>query len=1069
MSDGKIVIDTSIDSNGAERDLSKFQGIVKSGMKATVAIITSIGTAITGVAATAVNLGNEYSKACNKMQISTGATKEQMEGFSDVIKNIYSNNFGESFDDVADAVSQINKNLWLTGDELQTVSQYAITYRDIFDTDINESTRAAKALMDNFGISAKQAFNLLVQGQQNGLDYSGEFIDTVSEYSVQFKKLGLNAEEMFNVLYDGARSGAWNLDKVGDAVKEFSIRVIDGSNTTIDGFKRLGFNADEMAKRFAAGGDVAKDSFYEVIKAIAAMEDPVEQSIVGVDLFGTMWEDLGPQVVTQLATMSDAFNGTVDSAEKLNEIKYSDFGSAISGIGRQLQTNLLLPIAEKVLPSLNEMANKLNEAFNNPEIQDSINSIINSISEFGEKISQVISDYLPKTIECFAWILENSSTIVGAILSISAAITGFKAGAMMTKVIKSWQEAQLALALYKMTAEGAAIKQGVLNGVFSVWETLVALLTGKITLATAATSLWTKAQAVLNGVMSANSIGFIVAGVAALVTGIIYLWNTNEGFRNAVIKSWNAIKETAINVWGAICTFFTETIPKAFNIVIDFVKNNWQNLLLLLVNPFVGAFNLLYDNCDGFRAFIDYLVQKILSTLKTWGENTKHFFIELWNEIITTIKEWGNNISSFFIELWNGVLDTIKQWGDNIKNFFTKTIPKIIQNVVEWFNQLPYMIGYALGYALGTITKWGADAWNYLNENVPIWIESVVTFFSELPGKIWTWLVEAYNKIVQWGSNSWNKIVTTCTNIVNSVTEFFSKLPRVIWDWLSNAFNKIVTWGTDTWNEAIEIGSNFLNSIIQFFSQLPGVIWNWLVNAYNNVVSWGSNMLSKAVEVGSNFINNIINWIKQLPGKISTWLNDTISKVASFASDLGSKALQAGQNMVNNIINSVANLPSKMYEVGVNIVKGVWNGITGMGDWLLKRVSSFFDGIVDGAKKALKICSPSRVFRDQVGKYMAQGVGVGFEDETKNVQKSMESDFEYLVAKMSATVDYETAMTTARVISRNNSLGGVVEESDTNSEKQLIENHIHVNVEGKEVAYAIAPYQDILSEYYEGR
>lgn len=68
-----------------------------------------------------------------------------------------------------------------------------------------------------------------------------------------------------------------------------------------------------------------------------------------------------------------------------------------------------------------------------------------------------------------------------------------------------------------------------------------------------------------------------------------------------------------------------------------------------------------------------------------------------------------------------------------------------------------------------------------------------------------------------------------------------------------------------------------------------------------------------------------------------------------------------------------------MVSIGRYIVEGVWNGITGMGDWLLKKVSSFFDGIVEGAKKVLKICSPSRVFRDQVGKYMAQGVGVGFE------------------------------------------------------------------------------------------
>ena len=162
--------------------------------------------------------------------------------------------------------------------------------------------------------------------------------------------------------------------------------------------------------------------------------------------------------------------------------------------------------------------------------------------------------------------------------------------------------------------------------------------------------------------------------------------------------------------------------------------------------------------------------------------------------------------------------------------------------------------------------------------------------------------------------------------------------------------------------------------------------------------------------------------------------------------------------MVNNIINAVKNLPSQMASIGSSIVQGIWNGITSMGSWLTSKVSSFFSGIVDGAKKALKINSPSKVFRDEVGKYMAQGVGVGFEDETKNVQKSMEKDLEYLVAKMSATVDYETAITTARVVTNNNSFGNYGEIQNVNENNVTIK--VPVILEGKEVAEVTAPYND---------
>lgn len=809
MSDGRIVIDTEIDNSGFEDGLGTISSLAENGMKTVTVAIAGIGTAIAGVTAKAVSLGSEYQQACNKLQTFTGATKEQMEELSEVMEKVYQSNFGESFEDVASAVGEINKNLWLTGDELQEITQYALGYRDAFGVEVNESTRAAKALMDNFGVSAKEAFNLLVQGQQKGLDYSGEFIDSINEYSVQFKKIGLDAEDMFNILYDGAQSGAWNLDKIGDAVKEFSIRVIDGSNTTTDGFTRLGLNAEEMANKFASGGEVAKNSFYDVIDAIAAMEDPVEQSIVGVELFGTMWEDLGPEVVGQLSTMSDMFNRTVDSADQMNEIQYNDFGSAIAGIGRMFETELLLPISENVLPTMSGIASEIQNIFSDPEIKGSLDSIVSSISEIGNDIANSIAEWMPKIIDGFAWILENSNTIATGIIAIGTAMVTLKVANAITAVVNAFKA-------WKLANEGV-----------------------------------TTAQLLLNAAMSANPIGLIIAAIAGLVAGLIYLWNTNEGFRNACINAWNAIKEVAISVWGGICDFFTETIPNA------------------------------------------------------------------WNSLVS----WFEGIPSWFKSVWDSVLAVFQEWGTNIQLFFNETIPTAIQNVIDWFNQLPYMIGSALGYALGSIIQWGVNTWNYLTTNVPIWINNVVKFFSELPDKIWT----------------------------------------------------------------------------------------WLVNTYNKVTTWGSNMFNKAREVGTNFINNIINWIKQLPSQISTWLSNTISKVSEFATNLGNKAAEAGTNMVTNIINSVTSLPSQMASIGSSIVEGVWNGITSMGSWLAEKVSSFFSGIVDGAKKALGINSPSRVFRDEVGKWIMPGVADGIEKGMPVVEKQLDVNCSDMVSMMQSRISFEQA------------------------------------------------------------
>ena len=228
-----------------------------------------------------------------------------------MLESIYRNNYGESFGEIGEAMAQVTKQLGnMSDDKLQEITESAFVLRDTFEYEIPESTRAAKAIIDNFGVSGEEAMNLIAVGAQNGLDYSGELLDSISEYSVQFAKVGLSAEDMFNIFQAGAETGAWNLDKVGDAVKEMAIRVVDGSDTTAEGFALIGLNAEEMAAKFAVGGESAKEAFHMTIQGLADMQDPLAQNTAGVNLFGTMWEDSWTEVVTQLAAIQDGIYGT---------------------------------------------------------------------------------------------------------------------------------------------------------------------------------------------------------------------------------------------------------------------------------------------------------------------------------------------------------------------------------------------------------------------------------------------------------------------------------------------------------------------------------------------------------------------------------------------------------------------------------------------------------------------------------------------------------------------------------------------------------------------------------------
>lgn len=331
-------------------------GKLTEGLSGVAAAAVGVGVVAAGVGIAGVKSANDIETAMNQLTASTGATAEQSEKWRQVMEDVYNNNYGDSFEDIGAGIEQITKNLGdMDSESLQNVTESAFALRDTFGYEIPESTKAAKAMMDNFGTSGEEAMNLIATGAQNGLDYSGELLDSISEYSVQFAKVGLDADDMFKIFQKGAESGAFNLDKVGDAVKEFSIRAIDGSDTTIDGFNRIGLNADEMVAKFSAGGDTAKEAFQETIAALAAMEDPLEQNTAGVDLFGTMWEDLGPEAVTALADIQEGAYGTADAMDQIKDVKYDDLGSQFEELKRNVQT-ATIPIGEELIPILMQLA-----------------------------------------------------------------------------------------------------------------------------------------------------------------------------------------------------------------------------------------------------------------------------------------------------------------------------------------------------------------------------------------------------------------------------------------------------------------------------------------------------------------------------------------------------------------------------------------------------------------------------------------------------------------------------------------------------------------------------------------
>ncbi len=399
----------------AENKLGKALGTVG---KAAAAAAAAVGAAAVAVGTAAVNSADSLDKAVNRVISATGASEDAAEEYAEVIKGVYGDNFGESFDDIAVSVSKITQNLGeLDEATLRNVTERAYTLQDVFDMAVDESSRAAKAMQENFGVSAEKAYDYIAKGAQDGLDYSGELLDSISEYSVQFAKLGFSADDMFNIFAQGAENGAWNLDKVGDAVKEFSIRAIDGSDTTKAGFEALGYDAEDMAKKFAAGGDTARDAFKTVVTALSEMEDPIARDAAGVNLFGTMWEDLGVEAVAALGEISDSAYDCAGAMDSIMEVNYSSLSDAWGGLKRKVEL-LIQPLGETLMSVASEVVDDLSGIAESviPELVNSLTPVIETLGQMIQPLLELITSVLPQLVKAITPVIELISDVMQTVL-----------------------------------------------------------------------------------------------------------------------------------------------------------------------------------------------------------------------------------------------------------------------------------------------------------------------------------------------------------------------------------------------------------------------------------------------------------------------------------------------------------------------------------------------------------------------------------------------------------------------------------------------------------------------------
>ncbi len=584
-------------------------------------------------------------------------------------------------------------------------------------------------------------------------------------------------------------------------------------------------------------------------------------------------------------------------------------------------------------------------------------------------------------------------------------------------------------------------------------------------------------------------------GVQAFLASLSELWKgltqLGQGLSDAVTGF------LAVGQNGGVAASIGQLVGDAFNAAAPFVEklaSTLQSLGDWAIGNGDAIRTIIVGIAGGFAAFkTASLISAAVTALKSFDAAAKIAAAGQWvlnaamnaNPIVLVVtaiaalvsalvwfftqtetgrKAWAA-FTSFLSSAWQSVVSFVTGLGQNIANFFTQTIPNAIQSVIQWFQQLPSAIGTALSNLITSIGTWAVSFGQSALQAGQQFVSNIANFLTNLPATIAYWLAYGITFVVLWAAQLGSQAISAGQQFLTNLGTFLMQLPGNIWNWLTSTVASVASWAAQMGANALSAGSQFLSNVGTFISQLPSNVGSWLSGAISAAASFVGQMASNAVNAGSRFLSSIGSYISQVPGRIGAGLSGAISAVGSFASSMASGALRAGQQFLSNLVNTLASIPGRMVSIGSQIVQGIINGITGsigqVGSAILGGVK---DAIAD-VKNMLGIHSPSRLFRDQIGRNIGLGLAQGISNSQAAVMASMNDMASGVASTRFTTPDVAagygvksvgTAVPTSSETSSGELLGELLSELRAlHADMPLIMEKLGIEVDGREIGRVI--------------
>lgn len=657
-------------------------------------------------------------------------------------------------------------------------------------------TETMVRLGDSTNLSADEAATAIAQLY----NVMGADINTVDQFGAALVELGNNAATTESDILNMASRIASSGHQVGLTEQEVLALA-----TTLSS---VGLEAE-------GGGSAISAVITQIDKDVALNTETLstwaEMSGMSVKSFKNLWETDAMSAIQKVVSgMGDAAAGGQNLNVILDELGVTSL--------RQTDTMKRLSSASELMSSMVDLSNNAweeNAALTNESAKRyettaaKITQMKNTITELCVKLGDILLPIIQSVINAISrfanWLTNLNPAVqkvIVAVLAIVSALGPFMI--ILAKLITSF-------------------------------GTIMTIVPKIVTVIKAVKT----AFAAFNATLLANPIVLIVAAIAALVAGFVLLWNKCEGFRNFWINLWENVKNVCKKVIDGIVGFF--------NGIINFIKNNWQSLLLFLVNPFAGAFKLLYDNCEGFRNFVDGIIQKIKNIFASIVS-----FIN--TNVIQPIKNFFAPIVGWFTELFMSIYNSLASiinviWG--IIQGLWQMIVVLFTTAITWINEnVIAPIVNAVTTAINAVKTGLQVAWEFIKSifiTIATWVnDNVLVPIMTLLSTVWTWIQEniimpiknaftaAWDSLKTGAANAWEGI----KSVFSSVASFFGNIFSTAWQKVKNVFSA---------------GGKIFEGIKDSIASVFSTVVNKIIGGINKVVA-----------VPFNIINGMLNKIRNI-------------------------------------------------------------------------------------------------------------------------------------------------------------------------------------------------------------